>query len=195
MLDHLAEIFALLAVAVICGGTATFGAVKFDLPGFAILKKGILTSRDVYEILSQLETPHVLTVIYQESKGELRGDAKLTNVSQAAAKFYGYEKRTALVGKNAEELLNILLPLLKNGDEFAADQVQVQLDMKAGLKAVAKVPMKIKDDHPYEEYRGKIYHPVVAHTFTQTKRDDTAEDYSTVLYLDLSVLPVESLVV
>lgn len=190
------EVFTLVFAIVggiVSGGTATIGAVKFDLPGFSILKEFIFTKRDVHEFLSKLETHNVLTVVYQESKEELRGDARLMFASQTAAKFYGYEQPNALFGKNAAELMEILSPFLENGEEFFADQTRVQLDMKNKKKPVATVPMKIRDDHPYPEYRGKTYHPVIAHTATQTQYDGTAKDFSTVLYLDLSVLPAKSI--
>lgn len=185
-----ALVFAIV-VAIISGGTATVGAVKFDLPGFSIIKEFIFTKRDAHKILSELETHNVLTVVYQKSKEELRSDAELMFVSQAAAKFYGYEQPNALVGMTAKELTEILLPLLENGEEFSVDQERVQLDMKNKKKPVATVPMKIRDDHPYPEYRGKTYHPVIVHTATQKNRDGTAEDFITVLYLDLSVLPAK----
>lgn len=179
----------IIAFGAIFGGSATIFGMKFNFPGAKAIKRGVFNKRDWHELLSHLESPHVLTVIYQQRKEQFLADAELSFVSDSAMKFYGYQDRGALIGKNADELLETLSPWLANKTEFDKDQERVKHQLKEGKLAVAEEPMIINDQHPSPEFRGKRYHPVIAHWATDQRKDGIDEKFLTVLYLDLSVIP------
>lgn len=188
MMETLLVIGGVLLVA-LAGGTVTIGALKLDFPGAPFIKRRIISKRDAQVKLSELKSSHIITVIYESTKERRKSPATLFHVSDSALRFYNFDKKEKLEGKTAAELMEILQPWLANKVEFEADQGRVQKELQAGIKAVAKVPMIINQEHPDSYFQGKAFHPIIAFWTSEKGKGGETTEYTTVLYLDLTAVP------
>ncbi|MCI0562875.1 MAG: hypothetical protein MN733_30715, partial [Nitrososphaera sp.] len=95
-------------LAMIAGGSLSIGALKLDFPGAPLLKQIIISKRDAQVKLSELQSSHIITVIYESIQGVHVAPAKLFHASESALRFYNFAKEEKLVGKTGAELMEIL---------------------------------------------------------------------------------------
>ena len=72
--------------------------------------------------------------------------------------------------------------------EFQQDQMRLVENLILGLECLASVPLRINDQHPYHEFRGQSFMPIIVAFSGKFAIQEHVEELIFVTYINLSVL-------
>lgn len=166
------------------GGSVTWGAMKFNVPGFREIKQLAISEEDAWERII-FGSPHAVAVVRTVQQAGQDLDYTIARVSDRAAPFYAASLEE-IVGWTAKQELEQLGRYVEGEDfeRFLADQAEVGKNLAAGRDAYAQVPLHFNAKHPH--LPNESFLPIVVSFGKKltTPRGEIVQDM-TVMYLNV----------
>ena len=152
---------------------------------------GERASAERFTEIERIKSDHpILEIVTTIREDGVRGNARIVALSDLGKQFYGYRSDTSLEtfrGKPAGEFMLGLKPYIDPPatfwDDLLQDQSRVHARFAAGREALAMVPVRFNEWHPY--FPNRIFVPLIAAAHQAADQ----EEYTRVLYLDATKLP------
>lgn len=148
------------------------------------------TSAEKFTEIERIKSDHpILEIVATIQEDGARVNARIVALSDMGKQFYGYRSDTPLEtfrDKPAGEFMLKLKPYIDPPptfwDDLLKDQSRVHARFAASREALAMVPVRFNEWHPY--FPNRVFVPLIsgAHQSDQ-------EEYTRVLYLDAAKLP------
>ena len=140
--------------------------------------------------LLEHDTGQISTIvrIIRQNKAIIGMD--LFRANHRAHRFFNWPETKSLSGVSGAELIDRLRYWVNENDieTFVEDQNRLAQNLTLGRECLAKVPIRINDQHPYTEFRGQSFMPVIVSFSGKFSIDEHVEELVAVTYFNLSTL-------
>ena len=152
---------------------------------------GERASAERFTEIERIKSDHpILEIVTTIREDGVRGNARIVALSDLGKQFYGYRSDTSLEtfrGKPAGEFMLGLKPYIDPPatfwDDLLQDQSRVHARFAAGREALAMVPVRFNEWHPY--FPNRIFVPLIAAAHQAADRRSTRGSLPGRSYLDI----------
>ena len=166
--------------------------MEYSLAISELEKKQLKKPEAIVRQFSKYESYFPITILLSATK---RGEFEYGNVERISAKgnqLFGQRiDSSALEGKNIQSLFTDLSGWMdpENFAGFVNDQKRIAVDYWAGREAMAKVPLKINNQHPSDAFRNKVFVPIIVVVTGKEEIEGGVQEFLIMLFLDVTKLP------